>query len=237
MVAVTNKNKSNSRSKNKNGKVLSQTSRAVDIGVDKRIGKNRSEKRDKIKDWNYVSPQGLSKRGYVVDKELSGKDWTVYYNPRTKKSSIRYRETDPTNFKDLTTDILVATGTQHYGSRFNRSIGVYDRAVQKYGQKNVNVFGHSLGGSIALEVNKERGAKAWAYNPGGGPVEFVKHKYRDFKAILGNKKSKRQNKNIKEKAQIRGNIGDPLSFFSHSGGDYKHDIVQPKIGHSQSSLR
>jgi hypothetical protein len=172
--------------------------------------------------WKDLDERGISKRGYEVDKELSGKDWTVYHNPKTKKTSIKYRGTDVTNWRDLSTDALIAMGLQGVGSRFRRAEKVYDRTVSKYGGKkeDVNVYGHSLGGTLALHVNQTRGAKANAYNPGSGPLEPIKNLYNAGAAALGNKKAKRRIRN-QRKAYIERNVGDPLSLFSGLGLNYR----------------
>lgn len=201
-------------------------------------GKIIKKPKTKIKKWSEVNHESMIAKGYEIDKELSGKDYTTYYNPKTKKASIRYRETDPTNWRDLTTDALIAVGLQGVGSRFKRAEKVYDKASSKYGGKeNVSVYGHSLGGTQALHVNKTRGATAWAYNPGAGPVEPIKYAYDTVAAKAGNKKSKRRIKNQKEKAQVVRNVTDPISVFARWGGPY--DITNQYNGllaHGQSTL-
>jgi len=188
-----------------------------------------------LKKWNELDEEGMKKRGYEIDPELSSKDYTTYYNPRTKKASIRYRETDISNWRDVTTDALVAFGLQGLGSRFKRAEKVYDKAAVKYGKDNVNVYGHSLGGTQALHVNQTRGAKAIAYNPGAGPIEPVKHLYNRAAASLGNKKAKRRIKNQKQKATVVRNAGDPISLFAELGGAYKVK-THASFDHSASNL-
>lgn len=218
----------------------------VDISTDKfKRSIQKHDQRNKIKNkkekprkWSEVNHDGMTERGYIVDKSLSSKDFTTYYNPKTKKASIRYRETDPTNWRDLTTDALIAVGLQGLGSRFKRAEKVYDKAALKYGGKeNVNVYGHSLGGSQALHVNQTRGAKAWAYNPGAGPLEPVKHAYNKVAASLGNEKAKRRIKNQKDKAKVVRNITDPVSVFSRWGGAYDTtNQYNGLLAHGQSTL-
>lgn len=200
--------------------------------------KDNVKPKNKIKKWSEVNHQSMLEKGYVVDKELSGKDYTTYYNPKTGKASIRYRETDPTNLRDLGTDALIAFGLQGIGSRFKRAEKVYDRAAVKYGGKqNVDVYGHSLGGTQALHVNQTRGAVATAYNPGAGPIEPLKHLYNQSAAFLGNKKAKRRINNQKQKAHVVHNLTDPLSTFSLYGGAYPVTIQYKGIAaHGQSSL-
>lgn len=219
-------------SKTKNRKGFVNISRKV-------ITKNNKNNNNKgIKKWSEVNHESMIEKGYVVDKELSGKDYTTYYNPKTGKASIRYRETDPTNWRDLSTDALVAVGLQGVGSRFKRAEKVYDRAAAKYGGKqNVNVYGHSLGGTQALHVNMTRGAQAAAYNPGAGPIEPLKYAYNTTAAFLGDKKAKRRIKNQKTKAHVVHNVTDPISTFAVYGGAYPVTLQYKGIAaHGQSHL-
>lgn len=207
------------------------------------IKNNRTNRKNKnkvnvVKKWSEVNHDAMIEKGYVVDKELSSKDYTTYYNPKTGKASIRYRETDPTNWRDLSTDALIAVGLQGVGSRFKRAEKVYDRAAEKYGGKqNVNVYGHSLGGTQALHVNQTRGAQATAYNPGAGPIEPIKYAYNTTAAFLGDKKAKRRIKNQKTKAHVVHNVTDPISTFSVYGGAYPVTLQYKGIAaHGQSHL-
>ncbi len=213
------------------------------VDVSHKPNKTKINKKDlkwvnnKDLNWDKLNEEGMARRGYAIDPELSSKDYTTYYNSKTKKSSIKYRGTDPTNWRDLTTDALVAVGAQGLGSRFKRAEKVYDKAVVKYGKDNVNVYGHSLGGSQALYVNMTRGAKAEAFNPGAGPLEPVKHLYNKTAAALGNKKAKRRIKNQKDNARVTRNVGDFISLFSELGGDYKVKTqLSLPFSHSQSTL-
>lgn len=219
--------------KTKVGKAYQKVKRKYKSAIGKinKVGKQK---------WRNLKEDKLLTEGFSVDKELSGKDWNTYYNPTTGKAIIRYRETDPKNLKDLGTDALIALGIQGVGSRFKRAEKVYDKAAKKYGGKdNVDVTGHSLGGSLALHVNQTRGAKATAFNPGAGPLEPIKNLGNKLLAKLGNRKAKRRIKNQKEKAEIIRNIGDPISLFSaYGGGEYKKHIKLPGNvnAHGQAAL-
>lgn len=211
------------------------------VDIAPKINKNKNKnKNGRVQKWSQVNHDAMIEKGWIVDKELSGKDYTTYYNPRTKKASIRYRETDPTNWRDLSTDVLIGVGLQGLGSRFKRAEKVYDRASQKYGGKdNVSVYGHSLGGTQALHVNQTRGAEATAYNPGAGPIEPLKKVYNTAAAFLGDKKAKRRIKNQKQKAHVVHNVTDPISTFSAYGlgGHYPVTYQYGGIaGHGQSRL-
>lgn len=213
------------------------TKRSIKKAYKNKINKINATGKSK---WRKVKDdQALFSQGYEIDKELSGKDWTTYFNKDTGKSTIRYRETNPKNLRDLGTDLLIGLGVQGLGSRFKRAEKVYDKASKKYGGKsNVDVIGHSLGGSLALHVNQTRGAKATAFNPGAGPIEPIKNLGNKILAGLGNKKAKRRIRNQRKGAEIVRNIGDPISFFSMFGGEQKKHIKLPSDinAHGQKSL-
>jgi hypothetical protein len=215
---------------------LAKAFKSVKRTYKKKVGQINKTGKQK---WRNYRDEKLTAEGYSVDQELSGSDWTTYYNPSTKKSVIRYRETNPSNLRDLGTDALIALGLQGVGSRFKRAEKVYDKAALKYGGKdNIEVMGHSLGGSLALHVNQTRGAKATAFNPGAGPLEPLKHAANKVLAKLGNKKAKRRIKNQRMKAEVVHNVGDPISLFSLGGGDYRKHIKLPGNvnAHGQASL-
>lgn len=213
------------------------TKRSIKKAYKNKINKINATGKSK---WRKVKDdQALFSQGYEIDKELSGKDWTTYFNKDTGKSTIRYRETNPKNLRDLGTDLLIGLGVQGLGSRFKRAEKVYDKASKKYGGKsNVDVIGHSLGGSLALHVNQTRGAKATAFNPGAGPLEPIKNLGNKILTGLGNKKAKRRIRNQRKGAEIVRNIGDPISFFSMFGGEQKKHIKLPSDinAHGQKAL-
>lgn len=107
-------------------------------------------------------------QGYVLDKELSDPDRSVFHNPQSKKAVVSFRGTRPTNLRDLAADLKIARGTQADSIRFKKSKTQTQKAVAKYGKENVTLTGHSLGGSQAIHVGEKLGLQAHAYNPGIG---------------------------------------------------------------------
>lgn len=135
---------------------------------------------------------GKPVEGYTIDPELSNVNYTTYVDPQGR-ATMAFRGTNPKNWRDLGTDALLSLGLQGVSSRFQNSKKAVDRARQKYG--DVDLTGHSLGGSQALYLSNQRGLNARTFNPGVGPVDALRN--RNY--------SKAQNYHVR---------GDPISFLS-----------------------
>ncbi len=111
--------------------------------------------------------------GYDVDSELSNRNRTVYVHRDTGNATIAFRGTNLKShrdkFRDVGTDVLLATGLQELSSRFRNSKKVAKATVQKYGKDNVETTGHSLGASQSLYVNSKLGIPSVSFNPGVSP--------------------------------------------------------------------
>ena len=102
---------------------------------------------------------------HIYLKDLSNVDRAVYQHKKTKKVTIAFRGTDPTNWRDLTTDALMTTGWGSWGTRFKNARKITEEVIRRYGKENVVVTGHSLGGAQALHVSQRYGVKAEVFNP------------------------------------------------------------------------
>lgn len=112
--------------------------------------------------------------GYEVDSQLSTRSRTVYYNKTSGKAVLAYKGTTPSQWKDLAADAGILAGLpSHLIGRFRGADAAYRRARTKYGEANLEVTGHSLGGSQALYVGRKYGAKGTAFEPGAGPADTV----------------------------------------------------------------
>lgn len=113
-------------------------------------------------------------RDWVRDEELSNYNRSVY--TKAGKAKIAYRGTKPTNWDDLGTDILIATGLQDYSSRFQNAKITAQKTIQKYGKQNVSLTGHSLGGAQSAWVSRELGLPATGFNSGWGPRDLIRQR-------------------------------------------------------------
>ena len=101
--------------------------------------------------------------GYSILSEFSGPDRTVFQNHKSKKVVISYRGTNPGNWRDVSTDLLMAGNL--YSHRFTKSDQVTKNIISKFGKHNVSLTGHSLGGSQALYFSNKYKVHSEAYNP------------------------------------------------------------------------
>lgn len=115
--------------------------------------------------------EGVASR-YTVDSSLSDADHVTFVDDSTGRAVVSYRGTDITNASDIFTDAAIFFGVQDHTSRFKRAVKIADRVASVYGKDNVEVTGHSLGGSQALYVSKTTGIPSYAYNPGRSLDKF-----------------------------------------------------------------
>ncbi len=106
------------------------------------------------------------KLGYDVDEELSTDNHKVFKHRKSGKGVIAYRGTDPSNYDDLYADKDISMGKREH-KRFNEALHAAKRAQGKY--SDLEVTGHSLGGTQALHVYETLGVRARVYNPGSTP--------------------------------------------------------------------
>jgi hypothetical protein len=144
------------------------------------IGINNDYNEDNMFQYAILSEGAYGKHGkevegYSIDPELSNQHRTTYV--KDGKAIVAFRGTDlsgKNKWADLGTDMLITLGLQNLSSRFRNAKKTTQKAIQKYGKENVNVTGHSLGGSTALYVNSKLGTEAHAFNPGVSPVDVQK---------------------------------------------------------------
>lgn len=155
--------------------------------------------------------------GYTIDESLSNKNRVVYMAESSGEVVIAFRGTNVKDWRDVTTDALLAFSGQKESSRFKNARKVTEQAIAKYGKERVTVTGHSLGGSQALWVSNKLGVKAHAYNPHVTAGEVLSG------ASFPN-------------ATIHMNLSDPISagsMFVPTGGgvEVKYDISKgPFLG-------
>jgi hypothetical protein len=103
-------------------------------------------------------------QGYSIDEDLSNRNRRVYFNQDTKHVIIANRGTDPKNASDLRVDAMLAAGITNQ-SRFRDAIKHASATRDKYGSEvTYTAVGHSMGGSISQEINRQTGIPVVAFS-------------------------------------------------------------------------
>lgn len=102
--------------------------------------------------------------GYTIDPELTYGNITTYKNNKTGKATVSFAGTK--GVKDIKSDLAILAGVEQNDPQFQQALEMSKKAVKKYGQENVHVTGHSLGGTKATYVSSKLGIKATTFNQG-----------------------------------------------------------------------
>ncbi len=126
--------------------------------------------------------------GYEIDPDLTQPSRTVFYNKSKNKAVIAYKGTDPKHISDLIADGQIFNGMDEYLSgRFRGAEKAYRNTAKKYGKENVQVTGHSLGGSQAVHVGRKYGVEGTAFEPGSGVAGAFRRAREDIGNAAGHK--------------------------------------------------
>lgn len=112
-------------------------------------------------DGKETRPQNID--GYLYDKDFSNVNTAIYHNENNV--IIGFRGTE--NIDDLITDFSVLRGTED-DKRFKEAVETYNKVKNKYPNLRIMSTGHSLGGSLALYLNKLYNIPVETFNAGMG---------------------------------------------------------------------
>ncbi len=118
----------------------------------------------------------LAARDLTLDSELSSENTKVYKDSKGN-AKVAFRGTS--SFRDLLPDLDILQGKRKHKD-FDDAVAVSERAKKKY--KNVQLTGHSLGGTKALYASKKLGLPAEVYNPGSSI--FKPERYDDPNIVI-----------------------------------------------------
>ena len=78
---------------------------------------------------------------------------------------------------------------EYLSGRFKGAEKAYRNTAKKYGKENVQVTGHSLGGSQAVHVGMKYGVQGTAFEPGSGVAGAFRRARQDLGDFASNKLS------------------------------------------------
>jgi len=148
--------------------------------------------------------------GFVLDRELSTQEHSVFRNDTTKETVIAYRGT--TTLSDVKTDGHIAMGREKHTARYKRSEAVFEKARDKY-DGSIAVSGHSLGGGISLHVAEKYDVEGHHYNPAISATQVFSKDHYDNKTTQ----------------RIYHTEIDPVSVGAHVIGDHQPRRTVNKI--------
>jgi hypothetical protein len=90
----------------------------------------------------------------VLDKELSTRKASVYYNPKTNEAVVSHRGTKSTA-SDWANNLALGVGLYKTTDRYKKGKETQKKVNAKYGKENVLTTSHSQSGALAHELNKE----------------------------------------------------------------------------------
>jgi len=169
---------------------------------------------------SYLRRTGLGE--YKLDKTLSNKNHSVLVHG-DGRTVVSFRGTKETS--DIGTDLLLGLGVEKHSKRFQDSGEVVDQVIKKYGRDNLVLTGHSLGGSIAHTLGRERDLEVHAFNPGSA----VSH----VRDTLGThlRGDARENKSF-----LYSTGSDPISWLARGSTGEDEFIYVPPTGVNTHSL-
>jgi hypothetical protein len=172
--------------------------------------------------------------GYVIDKAYSNRNRTLYVDPETNKAVLAFAGTRLNSKKhrwgDIGSDALIALGLQSVSSRFRNAKKSYKSAREKY--EDLQVVGHSAGGSQALYLNSKYAAPTVAFNPGISLPDSKKSLMDKLTSVL------HKGRRTKSNATIYHVPKDPISMLSPTlvGANTKVVKVKQKKGKSAHAM-
>lgn len=117
--------------------------------------------------------------GYNIVEDLTDPEYVTAINEEQRKIVIAFRGTDSTltNIADDIADIEIAAGLaetpilSYVPSRFRTGENVFKKVKEQYPDYEVNLTGHSLGGTVARYIGDRYKEKAVVFSAGASPLE------------------------------------------------------------------
>ena len=150
--------------------------------------------------------------GFIYDKDLSTNESKVFVDKRGNPNIV-FRGTIPRRTKDLVSDLSILTGLEGVNPRFKQTKELTKEVERKY-QKPANVYGDSLGGTLAERSGAS--GKIITHNKGTGFFDI--------------------GKTIPKNQIDYRNTNDVVSLLSLTQNHLYNNLVQKKTGKSELDI-
>ena len=167
------------------------------------------------------------KLGYIYVPNLSDVDAKTFYKKSDNQAVIAFRGSQTAEDWAITDATLALNAKQlQHTERFTRHSKLVNRVVDHYGSSNVQLTGHSLGGTEAIFHGLPRDLHANAFNPGSTPHPDLKSVFeeRAGQAAAGSGKSLADVYNNHNVHHVKS---DPVSAFSSYSDFPKYTYAVP----------
>jgi hypothetical protein len=102
-------------------------------------------------------------RNFEMDKMMSTPECSVFVNNQTRECVVTFRGTS--NLKDVKDDLFIVISKEAMTMRFQQSLEIMKRVIQRYRGFKIVTASHSLGGGIGLFISKKLGIESHNFNP------------------------------------------------------------------------
>jgi len=170
---------------------------------------------------SYKKPDKRKDLGkFRYDKDLSDNENAVYVNDEDKKVIVAFRGS--VNKKDLMTDLKLAVGGIKNTERYGDTINLVRKVIDMYPDYKIEFTGHSLGGTLAIEMNLiSPTKKAVVFNAGHTPLRKKATHINDIRyyTTKGDVVSNLGLNSYKDVRIMKGNLQNPIK--AHSLSNFK----------------
>ena len=146
----------------------------------------------------YENPKKIKKEAKKLGYELKSSTRGVAHYEKDGKHVVSIKGTNPSNFKDLVSDFKIAVGLTNKDDQFKGRKKEVKKIYKTIGNDDeINMVGHSLGGSIATSILsksksiRDRTNKADLYNTG-----YTKALHKELREDLSQEDRRQLNEKI-----------------------------------------